>query len=184
MQDSTVSGPSRDAEASARRAGQNSPSDTPAMPADCSADASRKVRLLSLDDLDGRTAAAKAARTLIADIESDLGGADLLTAAQREVVHRTALSSVMLRDMEATYLSGRGIDVGAYTTLANTQSRMLKLIGLERRARDITPDLPTYLAMRDSARAVDSPQPQPAVRDSADETPTSGHANGTAGHDQ
>jgi hypothetical protein len=106
-----------------------------------------KVRLLSLNSLDGRTAAARVARGLVAELESDLGGADQLTAATREVVQRAALAAVMLRNMEADWLAGRGIDVPSYTTLANTQSRLLKLIGLERRSRDVS-TLADYLASK------------------------------------
>jgi hypothetical protein len=82
----------------------------------------------------------------VAELESDLGGADQLTAATREVV-QPALAAVMLRNMEADWLAGRGIDVPSYTTLANTQSRLLKLIGLERRSRDVS-TLADYLASK------------------------------------
>jgi hypothetical protein len=40
-----------------------------------------KVRLRSLDDLDNRTAAARRARDLVADLEADLGGGDRLPIA-------------------------------------------------------------------------------------------------------
>jgi hypothetical protein len=103
------------------------------------------VKLMSLADLDGRTNAAKTARALVAELESDLGGADRLSAGEREIVQRAALASAMLRDMEAGWLTGRGLDVAGYTTLANTQSRLLKMLGLERRARDVTPDLNDYM---------------------------------------
>jgi hypothetical protein len=63
----------------------------------------------------------------------------------------------MLRDMEANWLTGRGIDLMAYTTLANTQSRLLKMVGLERRPRDVTPTLESYLA----SRPVPPPPPRP-----------------------
>jgi hypothetical protein len=104
-----------------------------------------KTRLLTLDAVDGRTVAARLAKTLVADLESDLGGADRLSAAERELVQRAALMSAMLGDAEARWLSGRSIDVAEYTTLANTQSRVLKMLGLERRARDVTPDLHRYI---------------------------------------
>jgi hypothetical protein len=118
-------------------------------------DTGPKARLLSLSDLDGRTLAAKHVKGLISSLEDDLGGADRLSAGEREIVQRAALASAMLQDMEATWLTGRGIDVAAYTTLANTQSRLLKLLGLERRPRDVTPDLDRYIA----ARAAPLPPP-------------------------
>jgi hypothetical protein len=120
--------------------GHTPPNNTP--------DTGRKVRLRSLAELDGRTQAAKAAKALIAELEADLGGADRLSAGEHEIVQRCALASAMLRDMEANWLSGRPLDIAAYTTLANTQSRLLKLLGLERRPRDVTPDLHRYIAAR------------------------------------
>lgn len=105
-----------------------------------------KVRLLSLSDLDGRTNAAKAARALIADLESDLGGADRLSAAERALVVRAAVTGAMVEHLEATWLSGGEYDVAAYTTLAKLQLRLLTALGLQRRPRDVTPDLTDYVA--------------------------------------
>jgi hypothetical protein len=136
----------------------NLPPVPPMIAADNVPDAGRKARLLTLGDMDGRTAAAKNVRALIADIESDLGGADRLSAGEREIVQRAALASAVLQDMEAHWLSGRSLDIASYTTLANTQSRLLKLLGLERRPRDVTPDLARYM----EAHAAPAPPPQSA----------------------
>jgi hypothetical protein len=54
----------------------------------------------------------------------------------------------MLEDMEARWLSGCPLDVPSYTALANMISRTLRTLGLERRQRDVTPDLATYVADR------------------------------------
>jgi hypothetical protein len=136
-------------------------SDSPEIPADNSPDTGRKVRLLTLGDLDGRTNAAKAARGLIGALQDDLGGADRMNAGEREIVQRAALASAMLQDMEAQWLTGRGLDVAAYTTLSNTQSRLLKLLGLQRRPRDVTPDLAEYVATHASAVPEQAPVPLP-----------------------
>lgn len=129
----------------------------PQIPAAKAADAG-KVRLQTLADLDGRTAAAKQARAFVAALESDLGGADRLSAAEHELVQRCALASAMLAHMEAAWLTGQGVDVAIYTTLANTQSRILKMLGLERRPRDVTPDLTAYVASR-SPSVIPPPPP-------------------------
>jgi hypothetical protein len=47
-----------------------------------------KYRLVSLDNLDGRTAAAKHAKSLIEAFENDLGGKDQLSTAESELVRR------------------------------------------------------------------------------------------------
>ncbi|MDI3564951.1 hypothetical protein [Bradyrhizobium sp. Arg816] len=96
-----------------------------------------KVRLLTLGDLDGRTLAAKAARALIADLENDLGSSDCLSAGQRALVMRAAVTGAMVEHLEATWLSGGDYDVMAYTALTKLQLRLLTALGLERRAREI-----------------------------------------------
>src|SRR5262245_15414829 len=100
--------------------------DTPAMGATSSptADADGKVRRMTLGDLDGRTTAAKTARRLISEIESDLGGSDRLSAAERVLAHRAAVATAMAEDMEARWLTGHPVDIGAYGTLVNVTTRL------------------------------------------------------------
>jgi hypothetical protein len=107
-----------------------------------------KVRLLTLADLDGRTNAAKAARALIADLESDMGGADRLSAGERALVVRAAVTGAMVEHLEASWLSGGDHDVMTYTALAKLQLRLLTALGLQRRQRDVTPDLDDYVAAK------------------------------------
>jgi hypothetical protein len=138
---------------------ENEPDDEPPGP---------KTRLMSLSDLDGRTAAAKAAKTLIRDLEADLGGADRLTAGERALVGRAAVTTAMVEDMEARWLLGRPIDVAAYTALVNVQRRLLTTVGLQRRPRDVTPDLQSYIAaqppapQREPVTVLPPPPPFPA----------------------
>lgn len=129
----------------------------PEIASESAPDTAGKVRLRSLNDLDGRTGAAKRTRALIAAIESDLGGADRLSAGEREIAQRAALVGAVLEDAETAWLSGQPLDIAAYTTLANTQSRLLKLLGLQRRPRDATPALAAYI----EAHAVPPPPPPP-----------------------
>lgn len=107
-----------------------------------------KLRLLSIDQLDGRTMAAKNARALIDSLQSDLGGVEHLSAAEREIVQRAALASAMCQHAEALWLMGRPIDVQEYCTLVNAQRRLLVTVGLKRRPRDVTPDLAAYIGQR------------------------------------
>jgi hypothetical protein len=48
----------------------------------------RKGRLVTLADLDQRTAAARRVNEVMASIESDLGGSDHLSTAQRVLIQR------------------------------------------------------------------------------------------------
>jgi hypothetical protein len=105
-----------------------------------------KVKLRSLADLDGRTLAARTAKALIAELAEDMGGANHLSTAERALIHRAALVGAMAEDMETAWLSGRPIDVAAYTALVNVQRRLLATVGLKRQPRDVTPDLDDYIA--------------------------------------
>ena len=114
-----------------------------------------KPRLLSLSHLDQRTAAAGRARVLIDELENDLGGHDRLSAAERQLVQRAAVLGAVCADLEARWVSGQAIEFGELMMAANTQRRILATLGLERRARDVSPPpLREYLAMK--AQAADS----------------------------
>jgi hypothetical protein len=102
---------------------------------------SGKARLVTLDGLDARTAAAKAARHLIDMLSSDLGGADQLSAGQRQLVHRAALCGAIVADFEARWVAGQPIPLNEYLSAVNVQRRVLATLGLERRAREVGPTL-------------------------------------------
>src|SRR6516165_2859972 len=104
-----------------------------------------KIRLLSLHDLDRRTAAYRRTVDLIEQIETDAGGHDQLTTGQRQIIQRIALTCALAEHLEARWLSGEEIDPTLYCTLANAQK------GLRRVPRDVTPSLTDYLRSRDAA---------------------------------
>jgi hypothetical protein len=107
-----------------------------------------KVRLLSLADLDRRTAAYRRTCDLIAGIEGDLGGADQLSVGARQIAQRAAVTGALIEDIEARWLAGEDIDPVQYTTLINCQRRLFEAVGLSRRARDaIVPPRPALPAM-------------------------------------
>lgn len=100
-----------------------------------------KARLRTLDDLDRRTKAAQQALALRDALAGDLGGWDHITVAERQLVEGVALLGAMIRDAGAAYLSGEPVDLGEFMALTNAQRRLLADIGLERRARDVTPSI-------------------------------------------
>jgi hypothetical protein len=100
--------------------------------------ASGRIRLRSLDDLDKRTNAARAAFDLRSAIADDLGGLETLSAMQKALVDNCALLGAALGDLAAKYLAGEGTDLAQFATLANAQRRLLSDLGLERRAKDVT----------------------------------------------
>jgi hypothetical protein len=106
-----------------------------------------RARLLTLDHLDQRTAAARAARSLVDHLTSDLGGPDQLSAGERELVKRAALCGAIVADFEARWVAGQLVELGEYLSAVNVQRRVLATLGLRRRARDVTPpSLREYLA--------------------------------------
>jgi hypothetical protein len=112
--------------------------------------AGEKVRLLSLHDLDRRTAAYRRTVDLIEAIEHDAGGHDRLSTGERQIIQRIALTCTIAEHLEARWLSGEDIDPALYCTLANAQKRLLETVGLRRVPRDVTPSLAEYLRSRDA----------------------------------
>jgi hypothetical protein len=110
-----------------------------------------KNRLLTLEGLDRRTAAYRETKQLIEEISGDLGGADHLSAAERQMVQHGAVLGAYATDLEAQYLRGRRIDLTALCTILNTQRRCFDAIGYRRRPRDVTPSLEGFLAKLEKA---------------------------------
>src|SRR4029453_8911527 len=106
---------------------------------------------LFIDGLDGRSALARRYRDLVAKFVSDLGGADGISAPQRAIVRRAASLCVWCEAIEVRLAAGEEIEITPYTTAANSLRRLLVDIGLERRARDVTPSLDAYLRAKDDA---------------------------------
>ncbi len=116
------------------------------------ADAAPKVRLLTLENLDGRTAAAKLVRDLILSIEADLGGRAHLTEGTRQLVQRAAVLGAYVEDCEARWLAGQHVEVADYLSAINAQRRVLATIGLQRCSRDVTPTLDEIAAEIEAER--------------------------------
>jgi hypothetical protein len=100
-----------------------------------------KAKLATLDQLDGRTIAAKQAREVISSIEADLGGRESISTARRALIENAAVLGAVVQDMGTKWISGEQIDLNLYSTLSNTRRRLLESIGLEFRAKDITPSI-------------------------------------------
>jgi hypothetical protein len=106
-----------------------------------------RAKLLTLEALDGRTIAARAVRDLIGAIESDLGGDP--STAQQQIIQRAAVTGAVLEDMATKWLAGGDLDVAMWATLTNVERRLYETLGIERRSKDVTPSLETYLASKE-----------------------------------
>jgi hypothetical protein len=100
-----------------------------------------RMRLVTLDALDGRTRAARRAHELIEAIETDLGGGDRLSEGSRQLVQRAAVLGTFIESCEAQWLSGETVELADYLAAINSQRRVLATIGLQRRAKDVSPSL-------------------------------------------
>ncbi|NKK31859.1 hypothetical protein ELI38_07825 [Rhizobium leguminosarum] len=108
------------------------------------------LRLVTIDSLDGRTQAAKEARSLRSAIIRDLTGGDdetALSALKLALVDAVAIATVIINDANVRWLKGEPVSLTEITTLSNARRRDAQLLGLERVPRDIT-DLDSYLAAK------------------------------------
>ncbi|MBO9131724.1 hypothetical protein J5289_16250 [Rhizobium sp. B230/85] len=89
-----------------------------------------KLRLMGLDDLDGRTNAARAAYALRDAIIADAGGAETLSALKLELIATVAVQTALLNDLHARLLSGDPhVQLSDLSTLTNTRNRTAAMCG-------------------------------------------------------
>lgn len=92
-----------------------------------------------LVDIDERTVPARRFRDVLSQLVSDMGGDP--SEAETIIARRAATLTVWCELAEAGMASGADFDVASYTTAANSLRRLLADIGLERRAKDVTPSI-------------------------------------------
>jgi hypothetical protein len=91
-----------------------------------------KVRLLSRQQLDGRTKAAKVFDSIRANIAADLGGHDRLTTVQGQLIEAFAGIAVHVNSLNARLLLGEEVNINAHATACSTLVRIASRIGLGR----------------------------------------------------
>jgi hypothetical protein len=130
-----------------------------------------------LAGVDGRSTWARRLRDLIELHVADLGGDDNISEAERAIVRRAAVLITELERMECSFALSEGAPdiatLDAYQRAAGNLRRLLESVGLERRARDVTPTLRTYLATSAApvTRQIDAAATHPAA--DADNAPAS-----------
>jgi hypothetical protein len=106
-------------------------------------------RLFADMTVDGRSGWSRRLRDLLQLHLSDLGGEDVVSAAEHSLCRRIATITTELELLERRFaLNGKGAspaDLSLYFTGANNLRRLLESIGLKRVARDVTPSLKNYL---------------------------------------
>ena len=101
-----------------------------------------------LPGLDGRSASARRFRDLVNAFVADMGGLDRCSEIKLGLVRRLAATTVQAEMLEARMVNGEAIDIATLCTLASTTVRLSQRLGLERRARNVTPSVGQYLAAR------------------------------------
>jgi hypothetical protein len=107
-----------------------------------------------LPGVDGRSTWARRLRDLISLHLSDLGGDGAVSEAEKSIVRRVATLTVELERMESVFaLAGEALpeQIGLYQRTANSLRRLLESVGLERRAKNVTPTLAQYLESKAAA---------------------------------
>ena len=101
-----------------------------------------------LPGIDQRSTWARRLRDLIELHVDDLGGLDNTSEAQRSLLRRISVLEVEAEYLETAFAqrnaSGKQYDL--YLRVVGVLKRLHELVGIERRARDITPNLKDYLA--------------------------------------
>jgi hypothetical protein len=101
-----------------------------------------------LRNVDGRSFWCRRLRDLQALLVSDLGGDDAISSAEHAIIRRACVLQVECERREAKFAeAGEASDqqIEVYQRVSNSLRRLLESVGLQRRARDVTPDLGTYL---------------------------------------
>ncbi len=107
-----------------------------------------------LHNVDGRSVWARRAKDLIQAHIADLGGAENISSAELSLVRRAATIATELERRESEFAKAgevRSEDLETFARVSSQPRRLLETLGLKRRAKDVTPDLHTYLRNRESA---------------------------------
>jgi len=99
-----------------------------------------------LPHVDGRSLIARRYRDVVAAIMVDQAGAAQCSEARKQLIRRFAAAAVLAEQMEARLANGEEISIERHAALSSTLVRIAQRIGLDRRAKNITPSLSDYLA--------------------------------------
>jgi hypothetical protein len=98
-----------------------------------------------LPDIDLRLAIARRYRDLVAQIAIDQGGPDRCSETRMQLIRRFASGAVLAEELEARLVRGEPVDIAEHALLSSTLVRLAQRIGIDRRAKPITPTVRDYL---------------------------------------
>jgi hypothetical protein len=91
-----------------------------------------------LETLDGRTAIARTVRFRVQTLESDLGGEQCLTYSKRSLIRRAIWLELSIEQQELAMGRGEKVETGRLTQSINSLLGILRTLGLERQALEVT----------------------------------------------
>jgi len=106
----------------------------------------------TLPEADGRLKIARRFRDIASAILSDQSpdGADQCSESRKQLIRRFAAAAVLAEQMESRLANGEQINVEQHALLCSTLARLASRIGIDRRARNITPTLTEYLTSQEA----------------------------------
>jgi hypothetical protein len=78
-------------------------------------------------------------------ILADLGGAEQLSTLERLLAEHAALAAAVVQDSYARWLKGEQVPLTEVATVQNAYMRAAMALGLQRRSKDITQNIDSYL---------------------------------------
>jgi hypothetical protein len=111
-----------------------------------------------LPGVDGRSTWMRRLRDLISLHLADMGGEAAVSEAQKSIIRRPCTLTVELERLELVFaLAGEAKpeQIDLYQRTANSLRRMLEAVGLQRRSRDVTPNLQEYLEQQQNGGGYD-----------------------------
>jgi hypothetical protein len=78
----------------------------------------------------------------------DISGGLDLSQAQQSLIRRASAIQCQLESLEGQMSLGQEVDLDVFTRSASHLRRILETIGVERRARDVSPSVAEYLASK------------------------------------
>jgi hypothetical protein len=92
-----------------------------------------------LQRMDARFKSMALVRAHLAELESDLSAGDpsRLSWAQRRLANHLVWADTFLEDLERKFARGEQIDTGDWASLLGALSRTARLLGIERRQREV-----------------------------------------------
>ena len=93
-----------------------------------------------LPNVDQRSLPYQRYKEIIKQMAVDAGGVENLTAARAQLIRRFSAASVLAEQMEVRIAKGELVNITEFSALSSTLVRLGRLVGVERRSKDIYPN--------------------------------------------